>query len=549
MKKNITQRLFVLLTASFLIALTASAQGVYQLPNPGFEEWEKGIKLDGTETATFDPVGWNSFNTAGGRWAHMVKVSSITKKEENGNHYVALASRSVLGIVANGNMTTGIINAGALSAADKENHNFTVHSDSTNVGASHFGQKFTGRPDAFKVKVKYVPGAEANEEKGKGKDYYQAEISAWIHTDSKFQTPDTADVSGKAVASAIINPQYDNAREWTEFIGAFNYGVGNEENIPAYVLISCGTNKTPGAGTGKDSLMVDDMYFIYHSTLVELKINDLNIEGFDEAKTEYILSGAMPELSAISATTKSPWATLGEITQTVEDGKDVISIPVKGNDYEVSGNQTVYKLVYEPTVGEVDVKPIAGVYDGLLTIVGMGDPAPNSISLTEDAPGEIGLLLKDFSLEGLGSLGDIVIQNIPVTLNGDVYGFKKNNVEISLLGGMIQATVNVAGTVVDQDIDVSINVTTDMGGMELEIPVTFKGTRKTANTKSNTVENVRISVAENVVTIQGFEGDIQVYNVNGVNVYNTNAKGSAVFTLDKGIYIIRTGSKATKVLI
>lgn len=548
MKKKITQRLIVFTLASFFIALTANAQGVYQLPNPDFEQWELGVKLDGTVTTTDDPIGWNSFNTAGGRWASMVKVSSITKKEENGNHYVLITARSVLGIVANGNMTTGIINAGGLTATDKGNHNFTVHSDSTNAGASHFGQEFTGHPDAMKVKVKYIPGEEANEEKGKGKDYYQAEISGWIHTDAKFQTPYETDVVGKAVSFAKINPLYDNAREWKEFTADFDYSVGNEGNIPAYVLISCGTNKSPGAGSSKDSLMVDDFYFVYYSSLSDIKINNVSIDGFNETVTEYTMEGSAPDLSEVTAMPKSRWATLENITQTVENGKDVIVITVKGNDFEASGNQTVYKLIYEKAT--VDVKPIVGTYDGDLTIA-LGEEkiaSKDKISLTEDAPGQIGLHLKDFSLgegEELLTLGDIDISNIPVTQNGETYHFESEYVPISLMDGAINADVKAIGTVVGNNIDITIEV----NAMGLEISVTFIGSRVTSNTKSTITDDTHLSVSKGIVSIQGFEGNLQIFNVSGVNVYSTKVNGTATFTLDKGIYIIKTGDKITKVLI
>ena len=106
-----------------LMAVTASAQ--YQVANSNFEQWES---VDGGE----EPVHWSSFLTASGSMASSVKAEQLVKSTDKrpgstGNYSAKITARSVLGIaIAQGNMTTGQINGGSMTASDANgNYNWT----------------------------------------------------------------------------------------------------------------------------------------------------------------------------------------------------------------------------------------------------------------------------------------------------------------------------------------------------------------------------------------------------------------------------------------
>ena len=56
-----------------------------------------------------------------------------------------------------------------------------------------------------------------------------------------------------------------------------------------------------------------------------------------------------------------------------------------------------------------------------------------------------------------------------------------------------------------------------------------------------------VSVADGVLTIDGAQGDISVYNIGGVRLANGNERLSV--TLSKGVYIVTLNGKATKVIV
>lgn len=59
--------------------------------------------------------------------------------------------------------------------------------------------------------------------------------------------------------------------------------------------------------------------------------------------------------------------------------------------------------------------------------------------------------------------------------------------------------------------------------------------------------DANVSVADGVLTIDGAQGDISVYNIGGVRLANGSVRLSV--TLSKGVYIVTLNGKATKVIV
>ncbi|MDE5735550.1 MAG: hypothetical protein K2H65_00535, partial [Bacteroidales bacterium] len=99
--------------------------GTEQLPNRGFELY------DNEGSSSIEPQGWNSFMTANASGiASSGKAQRLSKESGarpggKGAYYLRVYSTEVLGIVANGNVTTGRINMGSATATAASNHNYT----------------------------------------------------------------------------------------------------------------------------------------------------------------------------------------------------------------------------------------------------------------------------------------------------------------------------------------------------------------------------------------------------------------------------------------
>ena len=111
----------LLLGAALFAAPSLNAQTIYQLPNAGFEQWD-------SDELTAEPTNWNSFATSDGPWASLASSPHHYHRHGSrpggtGSHYLTIYTQSIIGIKANGNMTTGRIHAGGITPTSSDNYN------------------------------------------------------------------------------------------------------------------------------------------------------------------------------------------------------------------------------------------------------------------------------------------------------------------------------------------------------------------------------------------------------------------------------------------
>jgi hypothetical protein len=256
-----------LICLSFVSLFAVRAQ--QQVNNSGFETWDSigpasgGIKNE-------EPVEWNSFKTASGSLALygsiQIQRSTLTRPGSTGSYSCVIWSKSILGVIANGLVSTGQINMGAMAAASDSNYNIT------RTALPAFSEALGGHPDSLLVWVRFKP-ANAG-----GND--SARLHVTIH-----DTYDVRDPANTASAAHIVGEATKNFRTaynlWTRLSVPFIYA--GPATSPDFILISLTTNKTPGAGAGGDSLYVDDMSLIY---------NDAGVKNNDQADNFSVYSDA-----------------------------------------------------------------------------------------------------------------------------------------------------------------------------------------------------------------------------------------------------------------
>ena len=207
-----------------LIATCLTGHSQYQLPNPGFEQW------DGT-AVTAEPEHWNSFATSDGTFAGMASAPhhyhrSGGRPGSDGSSYLTIDAKSVVGVTANGNMTTGCIHAGGMSASSSSNYNYTKRSNSAHC------QPFSGTPDSMYVWVSFYAASASS----------KAQISAILHGNTDFKSPNEEyDPSlYRAKAKALIDRTTTSATamQWQQIKAPFIYTGGSSVN---YILVNGGS--------------------------------------------------------------------------------------------------------------------------------------------------------------------------------------------------------------------------------------------------------------------------------------------------------------------
>ncbi|NRA12538.1 MAG: hypothetical protein HRT57_11345 [Crocinitomicaceae bacterium] len=235
----------LLFTALTLTSGTLFAQ--FQIGNADMENWE--VVSSGDE-----PVNWNSFMTASGTFNGFADIqieeSTDVRPGTTGFSSARIWARDAgFGITANGNMTVGKINMGAITANDPANHNFTV------TGDADFSEAMTNMPDSIVFWAKFNASGGSEE----------ARMKATVHDDYDYIDPEDANSTAEVVGTAVVN--FTSTSGWVRMAIPFDYS-GAATNIE-YILVTFTTNAVPGGGDPNDELFIDDVELIYDVSSVE----------------------------------------------------------------------------------------------------------------------------------------------------------------------------------------------------------------------------------------------------------------------------------------
>lgn len=261
------------LTESLGQKIQVSIGDGYQIANQGFEAWH-------TSADTYvEPNGWHSFESATGTLAalaghHMEKSTDA----HSGEACARLFATSIFGIIANGTMTTGRMNAGAMVASDKANHAYLDMGMTDKDGnGDPFYTPLYSTPDSVAVWVKFKQGTPNSA-------HPYATISAAVTDGTRYQDPEDKEYTN-VVAKAKNNTIATTDGAWVRITAPF-VATGNAVD-PKAVLVTISTNADAGQGSNNDELLVDDIAFIYNAKVTGLKIKGQDVPAFHPDNTSY----------------------------------------------------------------------------------------------------------------------------------------------------------------------------------------------------------------------------------------------------------------------
>lgn len=297
----------------------------YQLPNSGFEDYrtEQITKFDDSyqpiTVNVEEPLNWHSFASATGDYVQAANAfsdphtysSDVVRSGATGKKSLLLTSASVFGIVANGTITTGRMQAGDPIAANTKNCAFlSTDSTSTDSHGDPFYALMDGTPDSLAVWVKFKQGTP-------NADHLYATVSAAITDGTYYQDPQDKDYTN-VVATAKNAQIASNNFEWQRIVVPFKY-TGNDVKAKA-MLVTISTNADPGQGSAADSLYVDDISLIYNVDKPAVTVNG-NAVTLDKA--EVTTTAADPATAVVVATTanKGSFAAVSELSSTADQRK------------------------------------------------------------------------------------------------------------------------------------------------------------------------------------------------------------------------------------
>lgn len=334
-----------------------------QFENRGFESWVN----EGANS--MEPVRWHSFKTAtgvfSGLMAKQIEPSNVTRPGSDGSRSVRIYPRNMLGVIANGNLTNGRINAGSMTPLGLSNYNYTQRSD------NNYNTPINSVPDSLTVWVCFRAVSPSS----------LASISAAVHGDVDFRCLSDGSVSpqDKLCAYADVNVASTSAVEssdyqWVRLTMPFTC-YPEICSDPRYILTAFTTNDISGSGNTSDELFIDDILLIYNPEVRIGKLNDLDIlkpsDGTDARfDVPFELYGTMSpdnlnaepnvviaQLSDIHSSFDNPLE-IGRLTSDVSGVVqcNVLASVENGNGYRVRVVTTNYYMVSEDNGADIEIK-------------------------------------------------------------------------------------------------------------------------------------------------------------------------------------------------
>lgn len=381
---------FAILSSIIFSGLNLNAQRVeeQQFYNYGFENWVN----EGSEEA--EPAHWHSFMSASGSFNNLmsqqIEPSSAKRPGSQGNRSARIFSKKKVGIIANGNMTTGRINAGSMSPSGNNNYNYTQRN-------SNYCTPMTVVPDSLTVWVAF---------RAKDSGSYASVMTA-IHGNVDLKQLSSGGYEPSNMVCATAKREYPrtcasgNSLVWKRLSIPF---TTSSHNDPRYILTTFSTNSTPGGGDSGDEVFIDDISLIYNPFLT---VEDLNNDEYHfpadgsalKIEVPFSLDGTMSannlnisanqviaQLSDANGSFDDP-VEIGRMT-TNESGVINATIPYNTQDsdsYRIRVVSTNYPMTSEDNGTDIAISGGTGVEDYFFTEINIyPNPAKDFMKISSN---------------------------------------------------------------------------------------------------------------------------------------------------------------------
>lgn len=581
-----------------LLAVTAMHAQTYQLPNVGFENW-KG-KCDATfftENSSWDsntpgnePSSWYSSNIQFVAY----KAETVTKPESNSNF--ARITNLLTGATIPSVQRNGLLSLGQ--------NWYTIFGSGTNIGKNNAanvfaqngcfgGVEFTGRPDA-------IYGTFRKQEKNNKTEDFHLVAYTWTGT-IKGDVPGALTSSGSifsgytgkiknwctlenadraiigSVKPSIINEntvrnidaKNGNVIAWADYTesGSFDWKpitvelkyISDDAPALTNVIISAGNIWDSRAAVTDNYIDADNVRYAYFSRLSDASIDGYAFD-FNPNTLDYVIT--VNDVENFTLPTGMNYSIMSNEALTADKEATVSSI----ND----NKQISIKVTNKQSIANAEATDVDGLREHTYNFYFREAPQQfegfyfTNVNGTDIYSGETTTLTitqenADYHTYTL-AIADVKVAQAATRAAGDAV-----NVTVSGLtktekdGKVIYSGTDGNAKVGNETEQVSAIATFD--GDNYEVKFSFTNEDGTVTNVVSTPEPTTSSVSEingataavaateGAILVSNYNGAAAVYTTDGRLAANTEVNGSASINVAAGLYIVRTGNKATKVIV
>lgn len=587
-----------------LLAVTAMYAQTYQLPNVGFENWEKAGKswLTGyadtpTEQRPYtEPTDWNSSNVK----CTAISFDLVKQQTLNGSNKYAQAINKKVSNAGSGYVPY----VGSLTLGETWYAIFwdwTGTAPNTDPGkkgntyaqnGSYGGITFNGRPDAlagdFAITTRNnneeahaiaylwsgsfsgsVPGelsytgSSFNPKEGTIKTWKTIEnvdraiwgtINPSIITDKTIKDIDAS--KGKIIA--YCDKAFNSTFDWTKVEIPLTY-LSNEAPEMTNVIIAAGDPWDSRKSVKDNNICADNIRYVYYSRLSDASIDGYAFD-FNPNTLNYVIT--VNDVENFTLPTGVNYSIMSNEALTADKEAAVIT-----ND---DNKQISIKVTNKQSIANAEATDADGLREHTYNFYFREAPQQfegfyfTNVNGTDIYSGETTTLTltqenADYHTYTL-AIADVKVAQAATRAAGDAV-----NVTVSGLtktekdGKVIYSGTDDKAKVGNETIQVSAVATFD--GDNYEVKFSFTNEDGTVTNVVATPEPTTSSVSEingataavaateGAILVSNYNGAAAVYTTDGRLAANAEVNGSASINVAAGLYIVRTGNKATKVIV
>lgn len=584
-----------------LLAVTAMYAQTYQLPNVGFENWEKAKGILWTEKNQNqgqpgeEPQSWHSSNIkfATG-WAGSYQ-ELVQKKSDNGKTYANVINKKS-GQANSYIPTLGTLTIGNTWYANYGDGNATGGYRATNEkfaqNGTYGGLSFVGRPDAIvgdfqnyssdshiiaylwkgsfngEVPATFDDGATGSIFNRK----YNPTIKSWLklenldraiwsEIDPSIVTSETVQKITKSEGAEIVaycDNTFDNTFGWTPVEIPLTYKSSATPEM-TNVIIAAGYPWDSRKSVEGNNICADNVRYAYFSRLSNASIDGYAFD-FNPNTLDYVIT--VDDVENFTLPTGVNYSIMSNEALTADKEATVSSI----ND----NKQISIKVTNKQSIANAEATDVDGLREHTYNFYFREAPQQfegfyfTNVNDTDIYSGETTILT--LTQENANyhtymlAIADVKVAQAATRAAGDAV-----NVTVSGLtktekdGKVIYSGTDDNAKVGDETIQVSAVATFD--GDNYEVKFSFTNEDGTVTNVVSTPEPTTSSVSEingataavaateGAILVSNHNGAAAVYTTDGRLAANAEVNGSASINVAAGLYIVRTGNKATKVIV
>lgn len=572
-----------------LLAVTAMHAQTYQLPNVGFENWENAKGILWTEQNQNqgqpgkEPQSWHSSNIK-----YVATTDELVqKKSDNGKTYANVINKKsgqlssfipTLGTLTLGN--TWYASCGNGNAKDWTSDKYRSTNELYAQNGTYSGISFVGRPDAiigdfqnyssdghiiaYLWKGSFFGEVPASMKKKQINSWLKLENldrAIWSQIDKSIVTSETVQNITKSEGAEIIaycDKAFNESFTWATVEIPLNY-LSAATPEKTNVIIAAGYPWDSRKSVEEESINVDNVRYAYFSRLSDASIDGYAFD-FNPNTLDYVIT--VDDVENFTLPTGVNYSIMSNEALTADKEATVSSI----ND----NKQISIKVTNKQSIANAEATDADGLLEHTYNFYFREAPQQfegfyfTNVNGTDIYSGETTTLTltqenADYHTYTL-AIADVKVAQAATRAAGDAV-----NVTVSGLtktekdGKVIYSGTDDNAKVGDETKQVSAVATFD--GDNYEVKFSFTNEDGTVTNVVSTPEPTTSSVSEingataavaateGAILVSNYNGAAAVYTTDGRLAANAEVNGSASINVAAGLYIVRTGNKATKVIV